>query len=60
MFVWETAFSNDDQDKKWTGEKGFITLVNPLWIKGLRLIMKTSDRYIGFNSWEIYSADYTT
>ena len=44
---------------RWEGEDGAIILNTPVFSRGLRILMKTSDRYIGFTKLEIYEETFT-
>jgi len=46
--VWEQTFESEDNGKKWHGNHGYIVLEDPLWILGIRFIIRTDERYIGF------------
>jgi len=59
MTKWEDGFDYTQCDKKWFGSAGFIVLIEPQWIRGVRLIMKPDGRYIGFTSMDIYKQQYT-
>ncbi len=55
MLRWEVAFQLADKDKKWSGEEGFIILNDPLWVRGIRLLMQPMGRYIGFNYLNVFT-----
>ena len=55
MIRWENAFSIGDKGKKWDGEEGFIIFNDPLWVRGIRLLMKALGRYVGFNSLDVFT-----
>jgi len=54
MNIWEPLVSNKEIDLKWTGDKGFIILNKPIFTRGLRLIMRSAGRYIGFTGFDVY------
>jgi hypothetical protein len=41
MVSWASAIVREDKDKRWTGEKGFINLNEPIFARGMRLLMKS-------------------
>jgi len=43
MLIWESEMKDTDKETKWTGENGFIDFKAPLWVRGLRFIMDTTE-----------------
>jgi hypothetical protein len=41
MIFWEPALSRTDKGLKWEGEKGFMDLKDPLYVRGMRLVMNS-------------------
>jgi len=59
MTNWETGFTNKQEGTKFTGNDRMVNLLEPLWIKGARLIMKSSKVYISFSSINFFTQQYT-
>lgn len=59
MIIWQETVTMEDKGEKWEGEDGAIILNTPVFSRGIRLIMKTSERYIGFTNIEIYEETFT-
>jgi hypothetical protein len=41
MITWASSITREDKGKKWFGEKGFIDLNEPIFARGMRLLMKS-------------------
>jgi len=54
MLKWENAFKKGDIGIKYEGEDGFIVIMEPIWIRGIRFSIIASGRYIGFHSLDVY------
>ncbi len=47
MLTWESGIDNKDKGKKWEGDKGLINLNDPYHARGMRIIMKSTTKYVG-------------
>ncbi len=59
MVNWERDVKMDDKGKKWDGEEGFIFLLDAIWVRGMRIIMKTMEKFIGINNIYVWEESYT-
>jgi len=59
MFIWETICRKEDQNVKYTGEKGLIVLNDPVFVRGIRFALKTTERYIGITKLDAFKREFT-
>ncbi len=59
MVNWEREIKKEDKGKKWDGEEGFIFFQHAIWVRGMRLIMKTPEKFIGINNIFVWEEEYT-
>jgi len=59
MVNWEKDITSDDKGTKWDGEEGFIFILHPFWVRGMRLILKTMEKFIGINNLYVWEESYT-
>jgi len=54
MLVWEPGPKLTDKGKKWVGEAGFMIFEFPIWARGMRFVMESSEEYIAIRGIECY------
>jgi hypothetical protein len=59
MANWEKEITMSDKGKKWDGEEGFIFMLHPIWVRGMRLIMRTAEKFIGISALYVWEESYT-
>ena len=58
MVNWEEGIKMDDKGKKWDGEYGFIFMKDSVWVRGMRIIMKTTEKFIGLSGIWVWEEAY--